>query len=87
MTSWIAVFFNSSPPKASTSRLEISDEELLQIEKKYPIIANLNKKSTYKVLLKSPFYINLINTTAVKKVDEERITTYNFETNKLLNIW
>ena len=39
---------------------EISDEELLQIEKKYPIIANLNKKSTYKVLLKSPFYINLI---------------------------
>lgn len=39
---------------------EISIEELIQIEKKYPIIAELNKKSTYKVLLKSPFYINLI---------------------------
>ena len=30
-------------------------------------------------------YINLINTTAVKKEVEERNTTYNFETSKLLN--
>ena len=30
-------------------------------------------------------YINLINLTAVKKTSEDRITTYNFETNKLLN--
>lgn len=30
-------------------------------------------------------YINLINLTAVKKTGEDRVTTYNFETNKLLN--
>ena len=34
---------------------------------------------------KLSFYINVINTTAVKKVEEERNTTYNFETSKLLN--
>ena len=34
---------------------------------------------------KISFYINVINTTAVKKEVEERNTTYNFETSKLLN--
>ena len=39
----------------------------------------------YVVEEKISSYINLINTTAVKKTGEERETSYNFETNKLLN--
>ena len=40
----------------------------------------------YIVEEKISFYINLINTTAVKKIEEdEKVTSYNFETSRLLN--
>ena len=39
----------------------------------------------YIVEEKLSLYINLINKTAVKNVEEERTTSYNFETSKLLN--
>ena len=39
----------------------------------------------YIVEEKLSFYINLINTTAAHGEEEERETTYNFETSKLLN--
>lgn len=53
---------------------DISDEELLEISNKYPIIKRFTENKSYSELLKTPFYVNLIIS---KSINIENINDVN----------
>ena len=56
---------------------ELTDEEILKIAEKYPIIKQMYRMKSYSDLLKSPFYINLIISNNINIYDINDINDEN----------